>query len=79
MPHFKAFKARVFAYRMGLVQQHAPKLVREFEQRLSDALKSKEEKEVKKAERLAKKNAKAQVHPGPSLADYYPQVLCSLS
>lgn len=57
-----------------MVQQHAPHLVREYEARLQAGERAKEEKELKKMQRLAKRAAKTQLQTGPSLADYFPQV-----
>ncbi|KAK9866620.1 hypothetical protein WJX84_011606 [Apatococcus fuscideae] len=61
------------AVRISVVQQHAPHLVREYEARLQAGERAKEEKELKKMQRLAKRAAKAQLQTGPSLADYFPQ------
>ncbi|KAK9836481.1 hypothetical protein WJX74_001392 [Apatococcus lobatus] len=61
------------AVRMAVVEQHAAHLVKEYRGRLQMAERAKEEKELKKAQRLAKRTAKAQAPKGPSLTHYFPQ------
>ena len=63
---------------MAVLRQHAGHLVQEFEGRLQTAERAKEEKELKNAQRLAKRAAKAQAPKGPSLTHYFPQVYSTL-